>query len=80
MTAESRNVEAPASVSCPSSVVSTLSGVGAAESGVHMWCEPKMWTLHPSSHASALSLLGASVHTLNLLPLHFPWLIFNEFS
>lgn len=32
--AENRKVEEPAAVSCPSPVVSTLSGVGAAESGV----------------------------------------------
>ena len=78
--AENRDVEEPAAASCSGPIISTLSSVGAAESEVHMCCKSKKRALHPSFHASELSFLGASVHTVNLLPLHFPWLIFNEFS
>ena len=55
---ESRDAEEPAAASCPSPAVCTLFRVGAAESGVHIRCEPKEWALHPSFHASVLSIIG----------------------
>lgn len=62
MMAENRAAEEPPATSYPSPIVSSLTSVAAAESGVHMCCNAKKWALHPFFHASETRLLGASAH------------------